>query len=268
MPGSVLVTGGAGFIGSHIVEDLLRAGYRVTVFDNFSSGLRENLAAFDGEVEIVEGDILDAEALTAAARGKDALPTKRATRDYQVLGRPDRRYAHEPRWNDQRVECGEDRRCRARRQRIVGLHLRAGSRSAERRRCRPARPQLVVRRQQARRQKYAQIFSNDYGFAVYSLRYGITYGPNEWYGRVLTIFLKRLSEGKAPVVFGAGEQLRDFVFVDDVVRIHRACIESGLCGAQSFNGGTGIATSVSQLARLACDISHGPRARYGKRAAR
>ena len=62
MPGSVLVTGGAGFIGSHIVADLLRAGYRVTVFDNFSSGLRENLAAFDGEVEIVEGDILDADA--------------------------------------------------------------------------------------------------------------------------------------------------------------------------------------------------------------
>ena len=73
MPGRVLVTGGAGFIGSHIVADLLRAGYRVTVFDNFSSGLRENLAAFDGEVEIVEGDILDAEALTAAARGKDVL---------------------------------------------------------------------------------------------------------------------------------------------------------------------------------------------------
>ena len=54
MPGSVLVTGGAGFIGSHIVADLLRAGYRVTVFDNFSSGLRENLAAFDGEVEITD----------------------------------------------------------------------------------------------------------------------------------------------------------------------------------------------------------------------
>ncbi|MGA7202548.1 MAG: NAD-dependent epimerase/dehydratase family protein, partial [Candidatus Cybelea sp.] len=70
MPGSVLVTGGAGFIGSHIVADLLRAGYRVTVFDNFSSGLRENLATFVREVEVVEGDILDADALTAAARGK------------------------------------------------------------------------------------------------------------------------------------------------------------------------------------------------------
>ena len=72
---------------------------------------------------------------------------------------------------------------------------------------------------------------------------------------MLTIFLKRLSEGKAPVVFGAGEQLRDFVYVEDVVRIHRACVESGLPGAQSFNGGTGIATSVAELARLACEIA-------------
>ena len=66
---------------------------------------------------------------------------------------------------------------------------------------------------------------------------------------------QRLSEGKPPVIFGAGEQVRDFVYVDDVVRIHRACIESGLRGAQSFNGGTGIATTVAQLARLACEIS-------------
>ncbi|HEY2476862.1 MAG TPA: NAD-dependent epimerase/dehydratase family protein, partial [Candidatus Cybelea sp.] len=104
-------------------------------------------------------------------------------------------------------------------------------------------------------EKYAQIFAHDYGFPVHSLRYAITYGPREWYGRVLTIFLKRLSEGKPPVVFGSGDQIRDFVYVDDVVRIHRACIESGLPGAQSFNGGTGIATTVAQLAKLACEIS-------------
>ena len=73
MATSVLVTGGAGFIGSHVVDDLVRAGYRVTVFDNFSSGLRENLAALDGDVEIVEGNVLDAQALQAAARGKEIV---------------------------------------------------------------------------------------------------------------------------------------------------------------------------------------------------
>ena len=92
-------------------------------------------------------------------------------------------------------------------------------------------------------------------YRCFSLRYGITYGPREWYGRVLTIFLKRLLEGKAPVVFGAGEQLRDFVYVADVVRIHRACVESDLQGAHSFNGGTGIATSIARLAKLVCEVT-------------
>ena len=73
MATSVLVTGGAGFIGSHVVEDLVRAGYRVTVFDNFSSGLRENLSALGGDVEIVQGDVLDAEALFAAMGGKEIV---------------------------------------------------------------------------------------------------------------------------------------------------------------------------------------------------
>ena len=103
-------------------------------------------------------------------------------------------------------------------------------------------------------EKYAQIFSNDYGFTVHSLRYGITYGPREWYGRVLTIFLKRLLEGKAPVVFGAGEQLRDFVFVDDVVRIHRACIESGLAARNPSTAERALRRPC-RLARLACEIS-------------
>jgi nucleoside-diphosphate-sugar epimerase len=71
----------------------------------------------------------------------------------------------------------------------------------------------------------------------------------------LTIFLKRLSEGKPPVIFGAGDQLRDFVYVEDVVRLHRACMDGDLAGAQAFNGGTGIATSIVELAALACEVA-------------
>lgn len=256
MPGSVLVTGGAGFIGSHIVADLLRAGYRVTVFDNFSSGLRENLATFVREVEVVEGDILDADALTAAARGKDVLSHQAAQLEItKCLEDP---------IDDMRTNLvGTINVLNAARSAGVGRVVNASSaciygqavNPPSEEDAAPHDPNWSYGASKLAAEKYAQIFSNDYGFAVHSLRYGITYGPHEWYGRVLTIFLKRLSEGKAPVVFGAGEQLRDFVFVDDVVRIHRACIESGLRGAQSFNGGTGIATSVSQLARLACEIS-------------
>jgi UDP-glucose 4-epimerase len=102
-------------------------------------------------------------------------------------------------------------------------------------------------------EKYAQVFSHDYGFPAFSLRYGIVYGPREWYGRVLTIFLRRALSGNAPVIFGKGEQLRDFVYVGDVVRVHRACIETGLAGAHSFNAATGIATSIAALAEIVAE---------------
>ena len=243
MATSVLVTGGAGFIGSHVVDDLVRAGYRVTVFDNFSSGLRENLAALDGDVEIVEGDVLDAQALQAAARGKEIVSHQAAQLEI--------------------TKCLEDPLDDMRTNLVGTINVLEAARSAGASRvvnassaciygqavnppsdedAGPHDPNWSYGASKLAAEKYAQIFAHDYGFAVSSLRYGITYGPREWYGRVLTIFLKRLSEGKAPVVFGAGEQLRDFVYVGDVVRIHRACIESGMGGAHSFNGGTGVAT--------------------------
>ncbi|HEV3092214.1 MAG TPA: NAD-dependent epimerase/dehydratase family protein [Candidatus Cybelea sp.] len=256
MASSVLVTGGAGFIGSHIVADLLRGGHRVTIFDNFSSGLRENLAAFDGDVEIVEGDILDAEALKAAARGKDAISHQAAQLEItKCLDDP----IDDMRTNlvgtinvlEAARAAGVSRVVNASSACIYGQAVDPPSDED----AAPHDPNWSYGASKLAAEKYAQIFSNDYGFAAHSLRYGITYGPREWYGRVLTIFLKRLSEGKAPVIFGVGEQIRDFVYVDDVVAIHRACLEGDLAGAQSFNGGTGVATTVAQLADLACEIS-------------
>jgi UDP-glucose 4-epimerase len=256
MAKSVLVTGGAGFIGSHIVGDLLRSGYQVTVFDNFTSGLRENLAAWDGDVEIVEGDILDSDAIVSAARGKDVVSHQAAQLEItKCLEDP---------LDDMRTNLvGTINVLNAARLGGVAHVVNASSAciygqavdppSDED--AHPHNPNWSYGASKLAAEKYAQIFANDHGLAVQSLRYGITYGPREWYGRVLTIFLKRLLEGKPPVVFGAGEQLRDFVYVDDVVRVHRACIESGLEGAQSFNAATGTATSVAELAKLVCEIT-------------
>jgi UDP-glucose 4-epimerase len=256
MAASVLVTGGAGFIGSHVVDDLLQAGYRVTVFDNFSSGLRENLASLDGAVEIVESDILDADALLAAMRGKEIVSHQAAQLEItKCLEDP---------LDDMRTNLvGTINVLEAARRSGVSKIVNASSACIYGQAVNPPsdedaaphNPNWAYGASKLAAEKYAQIFARDYGFSVYSLRYGITYGPREWYGRVLTIFLKRLLEGKAPVVFGAGEQLRDFVFVDDVVRVHRACIDSGLEGAYSFNGGTGIATSIAALAKLVCEVT-------------
>ncbi len=256
MAKSVLVTGGAGFIGSHVVTDLLEHGYRVTVFDNFSSGLHENLAPVRDDVEVVEGDILDEHALVAAARGKDAVSHQAAQLEItKCLDDP---------IDDMRTNlvgtinvlnaarlAGASRVINASSACIYGQAVEPPSEEDRA----PQNPNWSYGASKLAAEKYAQIFSADYGLDVYSLRYGITYGPREWYGRVLTIFLKRLSEGKAPVIFGAGDQLRDFVFVDDVVRVHRASLESPLDGAYSFNAGTAIATSITELAALACEVT-------------
>jgi UDP-glucose 4-epimerase len=254
-PQAVLITGGAGFIGSHIVDDLLAAGHKVTIFDNFSSGMRENLASA-GDVEIVTGDILDREAIVAAARGKDVVSHQAAQLEItkcmeDPIGDLQTNLIGTINVLEAAREAGVERVINASSACIYGQAVAPPSDEDTH----PHDPNWSYGASKLAAEKYAQVFSNDYGFPVYSLRYGIVYGPREWYGRVLTIFLKRALEGKAPVVFGAGEQLRDFVYVDDVVAVHRACLETSLPGAHSFNVATGIATSIAQLAALVCDVT-------------
>jgi UDP-glucose 4-epimerase len=104
-------------------------------------------------------------------------------------------------------------------------------------------------------EKYGAIFQDRYGLPVVSLRYGITYGPREWYGRVLTIFLKRALQGEPPVVFGAGDQIRDFVCVHDVVRLHHLCLAHTAADGTVLNAGTGVGTSIRELADLVANIT-------------
>ncbi len=255
-PKSVLITGGAGFIGSHVVDDLVAAGHAVTVFDNFSSGSRENLASVIGDVEIVNGDILDRDAIAAAARGKDVISHQAAQLEITKC--------MEDPIGDLRTNligtlnvleaarlAGVERMINASSACIYGQAVAAPSVEDTH----PHDPNWSYGASKLAAEKYAQVFSNDFGFPVFSLRYGIVYGPREWYGRVLTIFLKRALDRRAPVVFGEGEQIRDFVFVDDVVGVHRACLESDLSGAHSFNAGTGVATSIAELAQLVCEVT-------------
>jgi UDP-glucose 4-epimerase len=253
---SVLITGGAGFIGSHLVEDLLESGHRVTVFDNFSSGTRENLAGTIDDVEIVTGDVLDRDAIVAAARGKDAISHQAAQLEItKCMEDPvgDLRTNLVGTLNvlEAAREAGVERMINASSACIYGQAVAPPSDEDTH----PHDPNWSYGASKLAAEKYAQVFSSDYGFPVFSLRYGIVYGPREWYGRVLTIFLKRALDGKAPVIFGDGDQRRDFVFVDDVVDVHRACMESPMSGASSFNVGTGIATSIADLASLVCDVT-------------
>ena len=101
-------------------------------------------------------------------------------------------------------------------------------------------------------EKYCRIYSQAHGIRFTAFRYSIVYGPREWYGRVLTIFLRRLLDKMSPVVFGEGDQLRDFVYVRDVVALHNACLNNPAAEGQIFNASTGIGTSIRDLAHLVC----------------
>ena len=107
-------------------------------------------------------------------------------------------------------------------------------------------------------EKYCQIFSAMYKIPVISFRYSIVYGPREWYGRVLTIFLKRVLERSSPIVFGSGSELRDFVYVGDLVRAHRYAMEAQFSEAHSVNVSTGKGTSILELAKKVVRLADVP----------
>ncbi|RKY38791.1 MAG: hypothetical protein DRP72_01135, partial [Candidatus Omnitrophota bacterium] len=105
-------------------------------------------------------------------------------------------------------------------------------------------------------EKYANIYHESYGVSIINLRYSIVYGEREWLGRVLTMFLKRILEDKPLVIFGKGDQLRDFIYVKDLVKFHNLCFGSNKnLGNNVYNVSTGIGVSIKELANIVIEVS-------------
>jgi UDP-glucose 4-epimerase len=251
----VLVTGGAGFIGSHFVRDLVESGARVTVFDNFSSGLIDNLAPVQADLEVVHGDILDFEGLCTAMRGQELVSHQAAQLEItRAIG--------DPLFDLRTNTIGTLNVLRAAAEMAVHKVVSASSagvygqaRYTPQDENHPTNPNWEYGISKLAAEKYGQIYAETHRFAVVSLRYAIVYGEREWFGRVLTLFLKRALEGLPPVVFGRGDQVRDFVYVGDVTQMHHACLEQAAANNKVFNVSTGVGTSVVDLATLVCEIS-------------
>jgi UDP-glucose 4-epimerase len=252
----VFVTGGAGFIGSHIVEQLVRDGHRVTVYDDLSSGNADNLAAVSGDVELVRGDILDYDTLRDAMRGTELVSHQAA--QLEIVACNDN-----PTFDLQVNTMGTLNVLRAAVESGAGKVVQASSacvygqavRIPENEDTHPTDPNWAYGVSKLASEKYGAIFQARYGLPVVSLRYGITYGPREWYGRVLTIFLKRALKGEAPVVFGEGNQARDFISVRDVVRLHNLCLFQNGADGTVLNAGTGVGTTIQELADLVVSVT-------------
>ncbi len=249
----VLVTGGAGFIGSHVVDDLLQGGANVIVYDNFTSGSRENLQAASPDIEIIEGDILDTNMLDNVMQGVDAVSHHAAQLEItRCIESPleDLKINAEGTVNvlEAAKNAGVQKLVYASSACVYGQ-----ARFTPQDEDHPTKPNWPYGVSKLAAEHYARLYHSYYGIETTGLRYAIVYGPREWYGRVLTAFLRRALDGKPPVVWG-GSQIRDFIFVDDVVRCHRRCLEQEGLGFDIYNVSSGVGTSIHELAELICSL--------------
>ena len=246
-----LVTGGAGFIGSHLVESLIAQGRRVRVLDDFSTGLRANLAHLHPAPEIVEGDVADAAAVERAARGAGVIFHLAALASVQ-------RSVEAPADTHRVCATGTlhvlDAARRAEVRRVVyaasssayGIPL--GDVQTESDPLQPLSPYAAAK---LAGEMYAQSFTTAFGLETVRLRFFNIFGPRQRpdspYSGVIALFAAALSERRTPTVYGDGLQSRDFAFVSDVVQaLTRAAEAPGVSG-RVYNIGTGRGTSVLDL---------------------
>ncbi|MEK6303164.1 MAG: SDR family oxidoreductase [Acidobacteriota bacterium] len=234
-----LVTGGAGFIGSHIVERLARQGHRVRVLDNLFSGKETNIQSIGGDVELMRADIRDVRSVAAATEGVDVVFHEAA------LGSVPRSVA-DPITTHEVNLSGTLNVLLAARDAKVRRVVYASSSSVygetavlpkhEELTPQPLSPYALSK---LAAEHYVRIFHRVYGLEAVSLRYFNIFGPRQdlesEYAAVVPRFVTALLESKRPVIYGDGLQSRDFTYVENVVNANLLAAEAEGVGGQAFN---------------------------------
>jgi UDP-glucose 4-epimerase len=248
-----LVTGGAGFIGSHLVEALSGDGLKVRVLDDLSTGLAENLAGLAG-VELIQGDVSDPDAVARAIEGIEVVFHLAALASVQ-------RSVEAPADSHRICATGTLHVLDAARRAGVRRVIYAGSASAYgipasevQTEDDPVCPLSPYAAAKLAGEVYCQAFANTYGLETVRLRFFNIFGPRQRadspYSGVIAIFAAALTEGRTPTIFGDGAQTRDFTYVSDVVAALRlAAVKPGVSG-EVCNVGTGRGTSLLQLVEV------------------
>ncbi len=241
-----LVTGGAGFIGSHIVDALVAQGRTATVFDDLSSGKRENLGA---GIALTVGDVRDKQAVGAVLSGSvDCV--------FHLAAQIDVRRAVQDPGLDAQVNVGGTvnvlKACIEAHARRFVMSSTGGALYGEPSML-PAGEQSVIQPlspygvSKYCAEQYVEYFHRTCGLETVILRYANVYGPRQdpnGEGGVVGIFARHILLGQSCSVYGDGEQTRDFVFVDDVAQANMLAMRGSL---DTFNIGTGVETSLNQL---------------------
>ncbi len=255
-----LVTGGAGFIGSHLVERLVESGHRVRVLDNLSTGRRENLGNVADRIEFVEGDIRARDVVCQAVEGIDGIFHLAAIASVpRSVEAP--LEAHAVNVTGTLHVYEEARRAGVRRVVLSSSTAVYGDTShmplSEDLPMRPLSPYAATK---AACELYAGVYSRTMGVEVVALRYFNVYGPRQDptgpYAGVIARFIDCMVKGIAPVLYGGGQQTRDFVFVDDVVEANLRAMQAAADAAgEAFNVASGQSVSVRRLAELIAELT-------------
>lgn len=252
-----LVTGGAGFIGSHIVDRLLAEGHKVVVLDDFSTGKRENLSNHEN-LEVIECDIRDSDPIDKNMAGVDWVFHKAA-----VASVP--KTINDPIGSSQVNYLGSLNVLEAARKHQVKRLVFASSAALYG--DEPTLPKVETMHPVTLSPYAVDKLATEYACGVYSKLYGLdtvclryfnVYGsrqdPSSPYSGVISIFANKLNDRQVPTIFGDGEQTRDFVYISDVVEANMQALKIESGQGAIFNIATGEKQTLNSLLKIMCDI--------------
>jgi UDP-glucose 4-epimerase len=246
-----LVTGGGGFIGSHLVHALLQRGKKVRVLDNFSTGNRRNLASIVEDVEVVAGDLCDEQAVKRAVSGVDVIFHQAALASVP-------RSVEEPLATHAACVTGTVTLLHHAQRAGIRRVVYAASSSAygnlswsSKRESDLPMPLSPYAAAKLACEQYCVAFYQSYGLETVALRYFNVFGPrqepNGPYAAVIPRFITRMLAGQPPIIFGDGKQSRDFTYVENVVGGNLAAAMASGVGGKIFNIASGVSYSLLDL---------------------
>ena len=246
-----LVTGGAGFIGSHIVEGLLERGDEVRVLDNFSTGKEENLKDFQGEIDLIKGDLCEQTDLLKAIQDIEYIFHQAAFVSVP-LSMEDPELCFEVNVNGTIKLLSAAKESGVKRVVMASSAAVYGDNPAvpltEDAQLDPLSPYAASKRVG---EIYTKIYSDLLNLDVVALRYFNVYGPRQNpqsdYAAVIPIFIKKILAGEKPVIYGDGGQSRDFIYIDDIVRANLLAAESTQAPGRILNICSGTEINLLQL---------------------
>lgn len=254
----VIVTGGAGFIGSHLCEELVRFGAETICLDDYSAGKEENVSFLRDfrNFQAVKKDICDKQGMDALFDGCDFIFNNAASKKNICLVNPAR---------DLEVNAGGTLNLLefAKKHRVKKfVHASTGSVYGEPHifpsdETHPLRPVSYYGVSKLAGERYVDVFRHLYGVDTTILRYFHVYGPRQEsneFGGVVSIFLRNLIENKPLTVFGSGEQLRSFTYVKDLVKANMASALEPKANGKVYNAASGIKVTINELAQGMVDL--------------